>query len=73
MYSTVPQIVNITPAVLEAVAKQKGLTVTEYRIGTLKRCECEILNLVETAELSAEEIVVMKDLAEQVKMAIGGE
>lgn len=73
MYSTFPVIKNITPAVLKAVAESKGLTSEQYRIGTLKRCECELLNLKESAQLTAEEIEVIDDLVQQVQIAIGGE
>ena len=73
MYSTYPEVKKFTYPILEMAAKDKGLTVEEYRLGTLKRCECEIMNLVETANLLPEEQEVMRDLALQVRIAIASD
>ena len=75
MYSTYPTIKHITPAVLRMAAEQSKQTPEEYRIGTLKRVDCEIGNLLDAdvAELHPDHRDAFENLQRQVQIAIGGE
>lgn len=72
MTSTYPQITHFTPAVLEAVCKEHGTTPEAYRLGTLKRLQCEIGNLLDpaTIELHPDYREAWEDALQQVKIAI---
>jgi hypothetical protein len=74
MYSTTA-IQHFTPAVLRAACQQKGLTVEEFRLGTLKRADVEIRNLLENAllPLHDDDRGVLEDFHLQVRLAIGDE
>ena len=75
MYSTYPTITTITPAVLRAVAAKSDLTPKQYRLGTLKRVDCELGNLLDNgvADLHSDHRVAIEDLQKQVQIAIGGD
>lgn len=73
MLSTFPKIVKYTPAVLQAAAAQNAMSIDEYRLGTLKRCQCELGNLIESADLNPDEIIVINDLYSQIRCSIGDE
>ena len=73
MYSTYPHIAQYTKKTLEAACKAACMSTDRYRLGTLKRVECEIANLLESAEneLIAESVDELQDLLNQVRIAIG--
>ncbi|KKL55693.1 hypothetical protein LCGC14_2252860 [marine sediment metagenome] len=74
MYSTYPTIVHFTPAVLRAASKQANITPDEYRLGTLKRVETELGNLLDpgVTELHPDHRESLEDLHRQVRIAVGG-
>ena len=75
MHSTYPTITKYTPAVLRAHCEQIGVTADALRLGTLKRAECEIGNLLENAltNLHPDEKGALENLHRAVRLAIGDE
>lgn len=75
MYSTYPTIAKYTPAILEAACKQDNMTPEAYRMGTLKRVECELGNLLENAlnELHPDDRAALENLHRQVRCALADE
>ena len=71
MYSTYPTVVCATPAVLAAEAKRAGLFVEDYRLGTLKRCDVEIANLLDDETLDQNWRDIFDHLLRQVRVSIG--
>ena len=71
MYSTFPTVVCATPAVLAAEAQRAGLSVEEFRLGTLKRCDVEIANLLDDETLDPHWRDIFVHLVNQVRVAIG--
>ena len=71
MYSTFPIVVCATPAVLAAQAASAGLSVEDYRLGTLKRCDVEIANLLDDETLDQNWRDIFTDLLHQVRIALG--
>ena len=72
MYSTYPHVAHYTRAILKAASAQANMTTDGYRLGTLKRVECDIANLLESPEneLIAETRHVLGNLLHQVRIAI---
>ena len=72
MYSTYPHIAQYTRSILKAAAKKANMTPEGYRLGVLKRVECEISVLLENKEndLIAETRDVLGDLLHHVRIAI---
>lgn len=72
MKSTFPVIATATPAVLAMEARRAGVTPEQYRVGTLKRVEVEILNVLESKGFAAntEFADIFGDLLRQVQIAI---
>lgn len=68
-------VTKYTPAVLRGICKKEGITVDEYRIGTLKRVVCEIDNLRRDAitPLDPHDDRALEDLRQQVRIAIADE
>ena len=71
MYSTFPIVVCATPAVLAAEAQRAGLSVEDYRLGTLKRCDTEIANLLDDETLDPNWRDIFFDTLLQIRIAIG--
>lgn len=69
-----PLIREPNAAALAAYCAEKGLTVDEVRLGTLKRVECELDNLL-TSSLNAlhlDDRAALEDLHQQVRLALAG-
>jgi len=71
MFNTYPTIVCATPAVLAAEAERAGLSVEDYRLGTLKRCDVEIANLLDDETLDQNWRDIFDHLLRQVRVSIG--
>jgi hypothetical protein len=74
MYSTT-YISKYTPAVLQMLCKQKGVTAETLRLGTLKRVECELANFLSNSAspLHGDDREALEDLHRAVRLAIGEE
>ena len=72
MYSTYPCITYYTKAILKAASIKANMTPEGYRLGVLKRVECDISVLLESKEndLIAETRDVLGDLLHHVRIAI---
>ncbi len=68
-------IVRYTRNVLEGYCRQKGITPEALRLGTLKRVDCELANLLDpgVAEIHLDHREALEDLHRAVRLAIGDE
>lgn len=69
--NTFPIVVCATPAVLTAEAQSAGLSIENYRLGTLKRADVEIANLLDDETLDLHWREIFLHLSRQVRIAIG--
>jgi len=70
MYSTYPTHATATPALLYAAAENARVSIDVYRVGTLKRCDVEISNMLDASDISEEWKDILRHLRNQVLIAI---
>ncbi|WP_018234255.1 hypothetical protein [Thioalkalivibrio thiocyanodenitrificans] len=75
MHITSPGETSATKAVLVAECNKRGMTPERYRLGTLKRAECEISNILDRplSEMHPDDRAALNDLRRQIQVAIAGE